>query len=74
MAGFPPALQDTFYRPRSLEQAVWPLVDEWLTCFNSASAAEDEGKLHKADDEEGPIATISQARDFCVYFSNSASF
>jgi hypothetical protein len=44
------------------------------TCFNSASAAEDEGKLHKADDEEGPIATISPARDFCVYFSNSASF
>jgi hypothetical protein len=39
-----------------------------------ASAAEDEGKLHRADDEEGPIATISQARDFCVYFSNSTSF
>jgi hypothetical protein len=42
MAGFSPSIQGNFYLPRaktlpprSLEQAVWPFVDEWLAWFDS---------------------------------------
>src|SRR5271155_2579030 len=42
MAGFSPSIQGNFYLPRaktlpprSLEQAVWPFIDEWLAWFYS---------------------------------------
>jgi hypothetical protein len=50
MAGFSPSIQGNFYQaraktlpPQSLEQVVWPFVDEWLTWFDSyANSGEDE--------------------------------
>jgi hypothetical protein len=44
MAGFNPSVQGNFYLPRarilpprSLEQAVWPFVDEWLAWFDATT-------------------------------------
>ena len=44
MAGFSPSIQGNFYLlraktlpPQSLEQAVWPFVDEWLMWFVSGA-------------------------------------
>jgi len=53
MAGFSPSVQGNFYLPRakvlpsrSLEQAVWPWVDEWLAWFdsNAEAGSGDDGK------------------------------
>jgi len=53
MAGFTPSVQGNFYLPRakvlpsrSLEQAVWPWVDEWLAWFdsNAEAGSEDDGE------------------------------
>jgi hypothetical protein len=44
MAGLPPSLQGVFFLPwarillpHSLEQAIWPCIDEWLAWFDSAA-------------------------------------
>lgn len=48
MAGFSPSIPGNFYLPRakvqpprSLEQALWPWVDEWLAWFDSNLEADD---------------------------------
>ena len=48
IAGFSPSIQGNFYlpwaktlRPRSLEQAVWPFVNEWLVWFDSYANSND---------------------------------
>jgi hypothetical protein len=52
MAGFSPSAQGSFYLPRakvlpprSLEQAVWPFIDEWLAWFDSYTG--DKAKDNK---------------------------
>jgi hypothetical protein len=58
MAGFSPSTQGNFYLPRaktlppqSLEQTVWPFVDEWLAWFDAeANGAGDDDHV-KSEDE-----------------------
>jgi hypothetical protein len=63
MAGFSPSIQGNFYLPRaktlppqSLEQAVWPFVDEWLTWFDSYA--------NSGEDEDGHVKNESHVRAY----------
>ncbi len=66
MAGFNPSIPGNFYLPRakvlpprSLEQALWPFVDEWLAWFNSnlgADGAEDSDYDDDNDDDTRDLA------------------
>jgi len=67
MAGFSPSIQANFYLPRaktlppqSLEQAVWPLVDEWLAWFDSHANSNDGGG--GGGDEDGEVKKGSPVR------------
>ena len=67
MAGFSPSIQGNFYLPRaktlpprSLEQAVWPFVDEWLTWFDSY--ADGGGGGGGENGEDNKIKKGSSAR------------
>jgi Centromere DNA-binding protein complex CBF3 subunit, domain 2/Transcriptional activator of glycolytic enzymes len=66
MAGFSPSVQGNFYLPRakvlpprSLEQALWPWVDEWLAWFDSQEEEEEE----EEEPEEFPATAEAYKAD-----------
>ena len=69
MAGFSPSTQGNFYLPRaktlppqSLEQAVWPFVDEWLAWFDADANSADGGGGNNDDDKDDHVKNESYIR------------
>jgi hypothetical protein len=63
MAGFNPSVQGNFYLPRakvlppqSLEQAVWPFVDEWISWFDSHVDADADNDVDADTDDRKDLA------------------
>src|SRR5262249_1999012 len=70
MAGFSASVQGNFFLPRarvvpprSLEQAVWPFVDESLAWFDSGVADDDKCTLDAGPPSSNPAAALDTAAD-----------